>query len=49
MATGIPELEEPAQAKVTLTGLWQARQFREAVALAAKAMELWPDETGFRE
>ena len=40
MATGIPELEEPAQAKAALTGLWQARQFHEAAALAAKAVAL---------
>jgi tetratricopeptide (TPR) repeat protein len=49
VATGIPELEDPAQAKATLRGLWQARQFHEAAALAAKAMALWPDEAGFRE
>ena len=48
MATGIPELEEPAQAKAALTGLWQARQFHEAAALAAKAMALWPGEAEFR-
>ena len=48
VATGIPELEEPAQAKAALTGLWQARQFQEAAALAAKAMALWPDEAEFR-
>ena len=48
MATGIPELEEPAQAKAALTGLWQARQFHEAAALAARAMALWPDQAEFR-
>ena len=48
MATGIPELEEPAQAKAALAGLWKARQFHEAAALAAKAMALWPDEAEFR-
>jgi tetratricopeptide (TPR) repeat protein len=48
-ATEIPELEEPAQAKATLTRLWRARQFHEAAALAAKAMELWPNEAEFRE
>jgi len=48
VATEIPELEEPAQAKAALTGLWQARQFHEAAALAAKAMALWPDEAEFR-
>lgn len=48
VASGIPELEEPTQAKAALTGLWQARQFREAAALAAKAMALWPDEAEFR-
>jgi cytochrome c556 len=48
VATGIPELEEPAQAKAALAGLWQARQFHEAAALAAKAMALWPDEAEFR-
>lgn len=48
MATGIPELEELAQAKAALTGLWQARQFHEAAALAARAMALWPDHAEFR-
>jgi predicted Zn-dependent protease len=48
VATGIPELEEPAQAKASLAELWQARQFHEAAALAAKAMALWPDEAEFR-
>lgn len=48
MATGIPELEEPAQAKAALAGLWKARQFHEAAALAAKANALWPDEAEFR-
>jgi tetratricopeptide (TPR) repeat protein len=49
VATAIPELEEPAQAKAALAGLWKARQFHEAAALAAKAMALWPDEAEFRE
>ena len=48
MATGIPELAESAQAKAALAGLWQARQFHEAAALAARAMALWPDEPEFR-
>jgi len=48
VATEIPELEEPAQAKASLTELWQARQFNEAAALAAKAMAHWPDEAEFR-
>jgi predicted Zn-dependent protease len=48
VATEIPELEEPAQAKASLAELWQARQFHEAAALAAKAMALWPDEAEFR-
>jgi len=48
VASGIPELEEPAQAKAALTRLWQARQFHEAAALAAQAMALWPDEAEFR-
>jgi tetratricopeptide (TPR) repeat protein len=48
VATGIPELEELAQAKAALTGLWQARQFHEAAALAARAMALWPDHAEFR-
>ena len=37
MASAIPELEEPAQAKAALTRLWQARQFHEGAALATGA------------
>jgi predicted Zn-dependent protease len=48
VASGIPELEEQAQAKAALIRLWQSRQFHEAAALAAKAMALWPDEAEFR-
>jgi tetratricopeptide (TPR) repeat protein len=48
VAIGIPELEEPAQAKAALAGLWKARQFHEGAALAAKAMALWPDKAEFR-
>ena len=37
VASAIPELEEPAQAKAALTRLWQARQFHEGAALATGA------------
>ena len=49
VASEIPELEEPAQAKAALTGLWRERRFHEAASLAAKAMALWPEEAEFHE
>lgn len=48
MATALPELEDPAQAKAALTQLEGARQFAEAASLAAKAVALWPDDADFR-
>jgi tetratricopeptide (TPR) repeat protein len=48
VATAIPELEDPAQAKAALAQLEGARQFHEAASLAAKAMTLWPEDADFR-
>lgn len=48
VATAIPELEDPAQAKAALAQLEGARQFHEAAGLAAKAMALWPEDADFR-
>jgi tetratricopeptide (TPR) repeat protein len=48
VATAIPELENPAQAKAALAQLGRARQFQEAASLAAKAAALWPDDADFR-
>ncbi|MFM7418695.1 MAG: hypothetical protein ACKO54_03160, partial [Alphaproteobacteria bacterium] len=47
MVSEIPELEDPAQAKAALAQLAQARQFREAASLAAKATVLWPEDAHF--
>jgi predicted Zn-dependent protease len=48
VATAIPELEDPAQAKAALAQLGEARQFHEAASFAAKAMALWPEDGDFR-
>lgn len=48
VATALPELENPVQAKAALAQLAQARQFQEAASLAAKAAALWPDDADFR-
>lgn len=48
VATAIPELEDPAQAKAALAQLGEARQFQEAASLAAKAAALWPEDADFR-
>jgi protein O-GlcNAc transferase len=48
VATALPELEDPAQAKAALAQLEGARQFQEAASLAAKAVALWPHDAEFR-
>lgn len=47
MASGIPEMAEPAAAKAALAKLWRERQYQEAASLAAKATELWPQDPAF--
>ena len=47
MASGISEAAEPAPVKAALARLWRERQYQEAASLAAKAMELWPQEPAF--
>jgi len=48
VATALPELENPVQAKAALARLGRARRFQEAASLAAKAAALWPDDAEFR-
>lgn len=48
MATAIPELEDPVQAKAALAQLGEGRAFQEAASLATKAAALWPDDADFR-
>jgi tetratricopeptide (TPR) repeat protein len=48
VATALPELENPVQAKAALAQLGRARRFQEAASLAAKAAALWPDDADFR-
>lgn len=49
MASEAPEFKAPAEAQAAWARLWHARKFDEAVAVATKAMALWPEENEFRQ